>query len=227
MSSNDSSTLIDSPAAGKLGENRALFYSEEENRIEKFRPYGLPEAEWLDKVKARFASRPVPEAPVSGQRRRRHRRRPHPRRSRPSPSRSPTATARRPTVTATATAIWAATAPTGWSNRTPRPRRTSRATRRSSDVAHRTCRSGSPVDSGAGRLTPPRKLARNGRVPGVNEPSRREVRRRRQNPHDPHGGGVPCTARGKSSEFSSLDPAETCDEKEPESIGGVGVFLQS
>jgi len=61
MSSNDSSTLIDSPAASKLGENRALYYSEEENRVEKFRPYGLPEAEWLEQVKARFASRPVPE----------------------------------------------------------------------------------------------------------------------------------------------------------------------
>jgi hypothetical protein len=65
MSSNDSSTLIDSPAASKLGENRALYYSEEENRIEKFRPYGLPEAGWLETVKARFASRPVPEAAVA------------------------------------------------------------------------------------------------------------------------------------------------------------------
>ena len=43
MSANDSSTLIDTPAASKLGENRALYYSEEENRIEKFRPYGVPE----------------------------------------------------------------------------------------------------------------------------------------------------------------------------------------
>jgi hypothetical protein len=68
MSSNDSSTMIDSPAASKLGENRALYYSEEENRIEKFRPYGLPEAEWLEKVKARFASRPVPEAAVAAAR---------------------------------------------------------------------------------------------------------------------------------------------------------------
>ncbi len=65
MSSNDSSTMIDSPAASKLGENRALYYSEEENRIEKFRPYGLPEAEWLEKVKAGFASRPVPESAVA------------------------------------------------------------------------------------------------------------------------------------------------------------------
>ena len=50
MSANDSSTLIDSPAAGKLGENRALYFSEEENRIEKFRPYGVPEMDWLEDV---------------------------------------------------------------------------------------------------------------------------------------------------------------------------------
>ncbi len=64
MSSNDSSTMIDAPAASKLGENRALYYSEEENRIEKFRPYGLPEAEWLNEVKQKFAVRPRPEGPV-------------------------------------------------------------------------------------------------------------------------------------------------------------------
>ena len=65
MSANDSSTLIDTPAASKLGENRALYYSEEENRIEKFRPYGIPELEWLESVKRRFAARPRPE--VNGQ----------------------------------------------------------------------------------------------------------------------------------------------------------------
>ena len=65
MSANDSSTLIDLPAASKLGENRALYYSEEENRIEKFRPYGLPEPEWLETVKSRFAARPVPEVAVA------------------------------------------------------------------------------------------------------------------------------------------------------------------
>ncbi len=63
MSSNDSSTLIDTPAASKLGENRALYYSEEENRTEKFRPYGVPEKEWLDQVKQKFAARPLPEVP--------------------------------------------------------------------------------------------------------------------------------------------------------------------
>ena len=61
MSANDSSTLIDSPAASKLGPNRALFYSEEENRIEKFRPYGLPDPAWLEHVAERFAAKPKPE----------------------------------------------------------------------------------------------------------------------------------------------------------------------
>jgi hypothetical protein len=63
MSANDSSTVIDSPAAGKLGENRALFYSEEENRTEKFRPYGLPDDEWIAEVKQKLASRPAPVEP--------------------------------------------------------------------------------------------------------------------------------------------------------------------
>jgi S-DNA-T family DNA segregation ATPase FtsK/SpoIIIE len=63
MSANDSSTLIDTPAAAKLGENRALYFSEEENRIEKFRPYGVPEMSWLENVKKRFAARPLPDVP--------------------------------------------------------------------------------------------------------------------------------------------------------------------
>ena len=67
MSANDSSTLIDNPAASKLGENRALYFSEEENRVEKFRPYGLPEAAFLERVRDRFAARPRPEyTPQSG-----------------------------------------------------------------------------------------------------------------------------------------------------------------
>ena len=65
MSANDSSTLIDLPAASKLGENRALYYSEEENRIEKFRPYGAARGRMAGEVKTRFASRPVPEAAVA------------------------------------------------------------------------------------------------------------------------------------------------------------------
>jgi hypothetical protein len=65
MSTNDSSSLIDSPVASKLGENRAMYYSEEANRIEKFRPYGIPAPEWLESVKRRYAARPRPE--VNGQ----------------------------------------------------------------------------------------------------------------------------------------------------------------
>jgi hypothetical protein len=47
MSANDSSALIDSPAANKLGANRAMAYSEERGTLEKFRPYGLPPQGWL------------------------------------------------------------------------------------------------------------------------------------------------------------------------------------
>jgi hypothetical protein len=54
MSPADSSTLIDSPLASKLGLYRALFYSEDRGQPEKFRPYGLPGAEWLAWVKEQF-----------------------------------------------------------------------------------------------------------------------------------------------------------------------------
>ena len=37
----DSSTLIDSPAASRLGTNRGLLHSEELGMLEKFRPYAL------------------------------------------------------------------------------------------------------------------------------------------------------------------------------------------
>lgn len=64
MSANDSSTLIDAPVASRLGPNRALYFSEEEGRTEKFRPYALPEADWLDEIRTRFEARPH-IAPVS------------------------------------------------------------------------------------------------------------------------------------------------------------------
>jgi DNA segregation ATPase FtsK/SpoIIIE, S-DNA-T family len=54
MSSGDSSSLIDTPLAAKLGMNRALSYSEEEGKFEKFRPYGPPDLEWLCEVAVRF-----------------------------------------------------------------------------------------------------------------------------------------------------------------------------
>jgi hypothetical protein len=48
MSAEDSANLIDTPVASKLGPYRALFYSEDEGRLEKFRPYGIPEIGWLE-----------------------------------------------------------------------------------------------------------------------------------------------------------------------------------
>jgi hypothetical protein len=57
MSAADSSNLIDSPAANKLGQNRALAFSEEQGTMEKFRPYALPSAEWLAQVASKFKAR--------------------------------------------------------------------------------------------------------------------------------------------------------------------------
>jgi S-DNA-T family DNA segregation ATPase FtsK/SpoIIIE len=58
MSSSDSSQLVDSPLAAKLGPQRALFIHEETGTLEKFRPYAFPTPEWLDAVTARMTSRP-------------------------------------------------------------------------------------------------------------------------------------------------------------------------
>jgi hypothetical protein len=52
MSANDSSTLIDSPAATKLGMHRALLHNEEQGVLEKFRPYRWPTAAWLQQIRA-------------------------------------------------------------------------------------------------------------------------------------------------------------------------------
>jgi DNA segregation ATPase FtsK/SpoIIIE, S-DNA-T family len=57
MSPTDSGHLLDSPRASKLGENRALFFSEEQNRIEKFRPYGVPADAWLFWVREQLGKR--------------------------------------------------------------------------------------------------------------------------------------------------------------------------
>jgi hypothetical protein len=57
MSAADSSNLIDSPTANKLGFYRALQYSEEQGSMEKFRPYAMPTKEWLENMKARFAAK--------------------------------------------------------------------------------------------------------------------------------------------------------------------------
>jgi len=57
MSPTDSSTLMDTPAASRLGRNRALFLVEDQDRPEKFRPYGLPSTEWLNDLSEKLRSR--------------------------------------------------------------------------------------------------------------------------------------------------------------------------
>ncbi len=58
MSQSDSSQLIDSPLAGKLGPQRALFIHEETSTFEKFRPYSFPTTEWLTGISAKLRGRP-------------------------------------------------------------------------------------------------------------------------------------------------------------------------
>ena len=54
LSASDSSNLIDSPLASKLGPNRAILHSVDQGTNEKFRPYGPPTSEWLADVAARL-----------------------------------------------------------------------------------------------------------------------------------------------------------------------------
>lgn len=50
MSANDSASLIDSPRASVLGLHRALLYNEHQGSIETFRPYAMPDSEWMRAV---------------------------------------------------------------------------------------------------------------------------------------------------------------------------------
>ncbi len=59
MSPADSSNLIDSPAASRLGRNRALYVEEGTERPEKFRPYGLPPMSWLRQVGEQLGAVPA------------------------------------------------------------------------------------------------------------------------------------------------------------------------
>jgi hypothetical protein len=68
MSAADSSTLIDSPAANKLGFYRALAFSEEQGTMEKFRPYALPDKPWLEHVWAKLGSRATTHVGAGGTR---------------------------------------------------------------------------------------------------------------------------------------------------------------
>lgn len=57
MSANDSSNLLDTPAAGSLGHHRALFVMDEEGRMEKFRPYGWSD-DWIERASERLRAKP-------------------------------------------------------------------------------------------------------------------------------------------------------------------------
>ena len=48
MNVNDSSSLIDNPVAGRLGENRGVLYRGQLGIVEKFRPFSVESAAWLD-----------------------------------------------------------------------------------------------------------------------------------------------------------------------------------
>jgi len=56
MSANDSASLIDSPKASNLGLHRALYYHEQEGYLETFRPYAMPDPEWLRRVEEKQAA---------------------------------------------------------------------------------------------------------------------------------------------------------------------------
>ena len=53
MSANDSASLIDSPKASTLGLHRALLYNEHQGTLETFRPYAVPDEEWLGAAAAK------------------------------------------------------------------------------------------------------------------------------------------------------------------------------
>ena len=57
MNATDSSNLMDSPDASRLGVHRAIFYDEAQGRMEKFRPYGLPAEDWLQWVRGQLRGR--------------------------------------------------------------------------------------------------------------------------------------------------------------------------
>ncbi len=57
MNATDSSSLMDSPDAGRLGVHRAIFYDGGHGQMEKFRPYSLPSAQWLAEVQRQLFRR--------------------------------------------------------------------------------------------------------------------------------------------------------------------------
>ncbi len=66
MSPNDSGHMIDAPHASKLGSHRSLFASEDQNKLEKFRPYAAPGSEYLERLARRLEGRSRNSSPVGG-----------------------------------------------------------------------------------------------------------------------------------------------------------------
>ncbi len=58
MSPADSSEICDSTAASNLGLHKAMLAVESDGTLEKFRPYTIPDAGWLEKVKQLLKSKP-------------------------------------------------------------------------------------------------------------------------------------------------------------------------
>jgi ABC-type multidrug transport system fused ATPase/permease subunit len=58
MNGSDSSNLIDTPAAARLGVHRALLYHGDSGAVEKFRPYAAPPPEWVAWAGERFRGEP-------------------------------------------------------------------------------------------------------------------------------------------------------------------------
>lgn len=58
MSVTDSSQLIESPAASRLGPHRAILYRDDRGTVEKFRPYGVPSSELLETLADQLQGKP-------------------------------------------------------------------------------------------------------------------------------------------------------------------------
>lgn len=67
MNTNDSSSLVDSPQAGRLGENRALLYRGESGTLEKFRPFSPPPGDWISGRHSVAPSSPVADLHANGE----------------------------------------------------------------------------------------------------------------------------------------------------------------
>jgi len=57
MNAADSTALTDTPEASRLGLQRALFCTEDAGVLEKFRPYGLPQRDWLERIASQLHAR--------------------------------------------------------------------------------------------------------------------------------------------------------------------------